>query len=182
MTRDASRAAVYSAEHLVFAETLFSEPIGPAGVLDLARLVAGCDWWRRNGVPFTVVPTRRESQHSSANTKPAGRGSAQIRLSVHQEDAATLAHELAHLLASRHGADAAHGPRFVAAELDVVAVVCGTIVADRLGGAFADAGLVAAERAWPAPEVHGERGLYGRWRAARFSVGDEGLEPPTSAM
>jgi len=170
VSRDASRSALYAVEHLVFAETLFSEPIGPAGVLDLAGLVGGSDWWRANGVPFEVVPTRREAQHSSAQAESSGDTRGQIRLSVHQEDAATLAHELAHLLAAHHGIGPAHGPLFVAAEIDVVAVVCGTIVADRLAHALADAGLPAASRAWEAPERPGDRGLYGRWRSARFLV------------
>lgn len=194
MTRDASRSAVYAVEHAVFAETLFSEPLGPAGVLDLAELLAGTGWWQRNGVSFTVVPTRRESQHSSANTRPTGGRSAQIRLSVHQEDAATLAHEIAHLLAALHGTTTPHGPVFIAAELDVASLVCGTIAAARLTRAFTEARLTAADRTWERPDQVEDRGLFGRWRTSRFIVGAddilsaedvvgaEGLEPPTSAL
>ncbi len=164
MSRDATRSAVYAAEHLVFAETLFAEPIGPAGVLDLATALQATAWWQRHGVPFEVVPTRRESGHSAAVISGAGARGAQLRLSVHQEDVATLAHEAAHLLAATAGASPAHGPLFVAAELDVVAVLCGTVAGDRLRRAFTEAGLPIAGRSWEVPEDLDARGLYGRWR------------------
>lgn len=169
MIRDTKRSAVYAVEHAVFAETLFSEPLGAAGVLDLSGLVSATAWWGRNGVPFTVGPTRREAQHSWAG-HAAGRP-ARIKFSVHQEDAATLAHELAHLLAARHGSATAHGPIFVAAEIDTVTLICGTIAAGRLARGFSEAGLSGAVRPWEPPAPLSDRGLYGRWRAARFTDG-----------
>lgn len=176
MTRDAKRSAVYAVEHAVFAETLFSEPLGAAGVLDLVDLLAHTDWWQRNGTVFTVRPARRESQHSSAGITATGGRVAQIRLSIHQEDAATLAHELAHLLAARHGASTAHGPVFVAAEIDVVTVLCGTIAAGRLAERFAEAGLLGADRSWEPPAPLLQRGLFGRWRLTHFVP-----EPPAGS-
>lgn len=176
MTRDTDRRAVYAAEDLVFGETLFSEPVGPAGILELAAVLATDAWWLRNGVPFEVVPTRRESLHSSAHLRQGSPRSvsgrvAQVRLSMHQEDAATLAHEVAHLLAAVHGEDTSHGPTFRAADVDVVAVLCGTIAAGRLARAFADAGLEIAARAWPEPDLLTDRGIYGRWRLTRQTAG-----------
>ncbi|HET8930432.1 MAG TPA: hypothetical protein VFN21_07235 [Acidimicrobiales bacterium] len=180
MTRDAMRSAVYAVEHSVFAETLFSDPVGAAGMLDLAGLVADSGWWQRNGTTFEIAPTRREAQHSSATAEPAGGGPAQIRISVHQEDAATLAHELAHLLAGSHGATPPHGPTFIAAELDVVSLVCGTIAARRMSRAFSEAGIAASARTWEPPDPLEDRGLFGCWRLARL-VGDHaGGEPGTS--
>lgn len=166
MTRDADRQRVYDAEDLVFDETLFTEPLGATGVVDLARLVNADRWWVDNGVPFTVSPARRESLHSSAFV--AG-DVARIRLSIHQEDAATLAHELAHLLAGRHDGGTGHGPLFRAAQLDTVTLVCGTKTAARLGRAYADAALPWSLRCWQDPTGRFDRGLYGHWRVARLT-------------
>lgn len=167
MSRDRDRRRVYGVENLIFDETLFTEPLGAAGVVDLAGLVNQDPWWVRNGVAFTVSPARRESQHSSAFL--AGEV-ARIRLSVHQEDAATLAHELAHLLAGRHDPNAGHGPLFRAAELDTVTLVCGTTAAARLGRAFDDADLTVAARRWQDPTGAFDRGIYGRWRLRYFTT------------
>ncbi|MBS1848213.1 MAG: hypothetical protein JST73_08030 [Actinobacteria bacterium] len=170
MTRDGDRAAVYGAEDLVFAETLFAEPLGASGVTGLAAALRADDWWRSNGVAFEVVPARRESDHSSARLARHPGDIAQIRLAIHAEDAATLAHEAAHLVASIHGADSAHGDVFRSAEIDVVTVLCGTSAADRLARSFAAARLGCAPRAWTAPSPTTERGIYGRWRVARLTA------------
>lgn len=174
MTRDVDRQRVYAAENLVFEETLFVEPLGATGVVDLARLVGADPWWVRNGIPFTVSPARRESLHSSAFV--AG-DTARIRLSIHQEDAATLAHELAHLLANRHDPHAGHGPLFRAAELDTVTLVCGTTTAARLGRCFADSSLALARRRWQDPTGEFDRGLYGHLRTIQLTS----QAPPTRA-
>ena len=169
MKRDATRSAVYAVEEAVFGETLFAEPLGASGVLDLARVLNENAWWQANGVPFAVVPTRREARHSSASMRPPRDGPAQIRLSVFQEDAVTLAHETAHLLALGHQCDTAHGPLFLAAEIDVARVLCGTVAADRLARAFDDARLERAARRWMPPDQLTERGLFGRWRIAHLT-------------
>lgn len=166
MSRDPDRRRVYAAENLVFDQTLHTEPLGPAGVMDLAELVAAEPWWAAHGVRFELIPARRESGHSSATHRAAG--VSRIRLSIHQEDAATLAHELAHLLSAHHGARVGHGARFRTAELDVVAMLCGTVASARLAEAFAQHGLGLAPRGWPAPDRLTERGLYGQWRVARL--------------
>lgn len=165
MTRDADRSRVYAVEELVFGETLFAEPIGEGGVLDLAAAIAVDPWWVECGVAFKVVPARRESNHSLARMGPSNDDVAHIRLTVHQQDAATLAHELAHLLAHVHGADVAHGALFRAAEIDLVTLVCGPAASRRLERAFAGDGLDAAPRRWDAPSGRIDHGLYGRWRA-----------------
>lgn len=178
MTRDGDRARVYDAEAMVFDETLFSEPLGPAGILDLTDRFLADPWWQRNGVPFTVAPTRRESAHSWArsesrtdsNVATAQIRRSQIRLSLQGEDAATLAHEAAHLLGDRHAAHPAHGALFRRAEVDVVAVVCGSIAAGRLDQAFADANLDLADRDWTEPTGVTDRGIYGRWRTERLQA------------
>ncbi len=172
MTRDSDRSRVYAAEDLVFDETLFTEPLGATGIVEMARLIAADPWWLAEGIEFRVTPARRESHHSSARVTA---GVARIRLSLRQEDAATLAHELAHLVATHRGGRTGHGPLFRAAELDVVAVVCGTAASARLARAFADDGLAIAPRLWQAPADRGERGLYGRWRLDRL-----GSPPVTS--
>ena len=178
--RDASRSAVYAAEELVFGETLYCEPLGASGVLDLARALSENGWWQANGIPFEVVPARRESQQSSASNQRRAGDAAKIRLSLHQEDAATLAHEAAHLLANAHGETAAHGPIFRAAEIDVVAVMCGSTASARLSRAFTDDRLAVADRSWHSPDRLSERGLYSQWRIARQMASADGLQRPTS--
>lgn len=164
MTRDNDRSRVYAAEDLVFAETLFSEPIGEGGILDLVASISVEPWWIDTGVAFRVVPSRRESNHSLARMCESDDDVAQIRLTVHQQDAATLAHELAHLVALAHSDEVAHGALFRKAEIDTVTLVCGSVAAGRLERAFAGNSLEVAPRRWRAPSEPTDRGLYGRWR------------------
>ncbi len=79
-----------------------------------------------------------------------------IRLAPPQMTIATAAHELAHALA---GPEAGHAPVFLAAYVDVVAVITNLdsrdrrhqLHVDQLRGAFGAAGLNVGRRQWPAP-------------------------------
>lgn len=165
MTRDIDKALVYAAEDMVVDQTIFAEPIGPQGLLGLASRLNNLAWWHCVGVPFSVAPTRRESGHSTCSVNDDG---ALLRFSLAGENAATFAHEAAHLVAQHHGAAQAHGPLFRAADIDVVAVVCGSVVADRLREVFLGNALQIAARKWIAPRPVGELGLVGIWQTEMF--------------
>ncbi len=91
----------------------------------------------------------------SSASVPGG-GVAMIRLASDQLTIATAAHELAHALA---GPAAGHSPLFLAAYLDVVAVITNLDSSDRrhrlhvdqLRAALDAAGLAVGARRWPAP-------------------------------
>ncbi len=165
MTRDVDKALVYAAEDMVFDNTIFAEPFGPQGLLGLAVRLNGLEWWQSVGVPFSIAPTRRESGHSTCSFNNDG---AVLRFSLAGENAATFAHEAAHLVAQHHGATPAHGPLFRAAELDVVTIVCGPVAAERLREVFLSNDLLVAARKWIAPRPVGELGLVGIWQAESF--------------
>ena len=152
MSVDQGRTEVYAAEAAAFDGTDL-ESVRPFDDIAgrIAAVVVG-PWWP--GPPVRVVPARSDATTSSASLP--GDGIAMVRLASEQLTIATAAHELAHALA---GPAAGHSPRFLAAYLDVIAVITNLDSSDRrhrlhvdqLRMAFAAAGLAVGTRRWPAP-------------------------------
>ena len=152
MTRDCGRAEVYAAEVAAFDGTDL-ETIRSFGEVEavIAAVVAG-PWWP--GPPVRVVTARQDSTSSSA--RDLGDAGTVIRLAAGQLTIATAAHELAHALA---GPARGHSPVFLAAYLDVVAVITNLdsrdrrhrLHVDQLGDALAAVGLAPGGRTWPTP-------------------------------
>jgi hypothetical protein len=150
--RDCGRAEVYAAEAAAFDGTDL-ELVRPFGEVSsvIAAIVEG-PWWP--GSHVRVVAARRDAASSSARERADA--STVIRLAAEQTTIATAAHELAHALAGPH---AGHSPVFLAAYLDVVAVVTNLdsrdrrhrLHVDQLRDAFVAAGLVVGVRTWPPP-------------------------------
>jgi hypothetical protein len=152
MTADYGRVEVYAAETAAFDGTDL-ESVLPFELVSAAiGAVAGGPWWP--GTPVSVTAARRDATSSSARLVEGE--TTVIRLAAEQMTIATAAHELAHALA---GPAVGHSPVFLAAYLDVVAVITNLDSRDRrhqlhvaqLRGAFDAAGLVVGERRWPAP-------------------------------
>ena len=150
--RDRGRAEVYAAEAAAFDGTDL-EVIRPfEAVSAVVGAVVGGAWWP--GPSVRVVPARRDASSSSARGNAGG--DTLIRLAAAQTTIATAAHELAHALA---GPDAGHSPVFLAAYLDLVAVITNLdsrdrrhqLHVDQLRDAFCAVALVVGDRAWPAP-------------------------------
>ena len=152
MTRDCGRAEVYAAELAAFDGTDL-EVVRSFGEIEalIAAVVAG-PWWP--GPPVRVVAARRDSMSSSA--RDLGHDGTVIRLAAGQLTVATAAHELAHALA---GPASGHSSGFLAAYLDVVAVITNLdscdrrhrVHVDQLRNALAAVGLAPGARTWPAP-------------------------------
>lgn len=154
MSADIGRTEVYAAEAAAFEGTDL-EAIRPFELVCFAiGAVTAGEWWP--GPSVTVVPARRDAGSSSARRTESAVHATVIRLAASQMTIATAAHELAHALA---GPDAGHSSVFLAAYLDVVAVITNLSSTDRrlelhvdqLRGALLAAGLVIGARAWPAP-------------------------------
>jgi hypothetical protein len=144
---DRGREAVYAAEEAAFGGTTLALRRSLAELQERARTITDGEWWRQAGAPAVdVVAARRTARSSSA--RPDGRHAAVIRLAAGQFEDATIAHELAHLLA---GIDHGHGGRFRAAHLDVVALLGGRRAASLLAEAYSAFGLAAGRRAWSPP-------------------------------
>lgn len=150
--RDCGRAEVYAAEAAAFDGTDL-EVIRPfEDLLAVVGAVVGGAWWP--GPPVRVVRARRDASSSSARGNAGG--VTLIRLAAAQTTIATVAHELAHALA---GPDAGHSPVFLAAYLDLVAVITNLdsrdrrhrLHVDQLRDAFRSVDLVVGDRVWPAP-------------------------------
>jgi hypothetical protein len=146
---------VYAAETVAFGGTDFDVAIPVGDAIALGRSVVTTSWWP--GPPVEIVAARSGAWSSSARCRSVdGVRRHQIRIAAPQSSSATVAHELAHVLA---GPDAAHGASFRRAYLDTVAVVSNldsmsrrrTVHVDQLAAAFAAAGLDVADRRWPAP-------------------------------
>ena len=152
MNGDCGRAELYAAEAAAFDGTDL-ECVRPFGdVVAAIDGVVGGAWWPGGAV--RVVAARRDALSSSARRIDGT--TTVIRLSAEQLTIATAAHELAHALT---GPALGHSPVFLAAYLDVVAVITNLDSRDRrrdlhvrqLGDAFDLAGLTVGRRQWPAP-------------------------------
>lgn len=164
--RDVGRSKVYLAEDAVFDETLYSETLGMSGVASLADHLFSDEWWVSNIDRYPeIVPTRREANRSHADIDRQ-----RIALGLGGETAATLGHEAAHIAQAvlYAGKDiAGHGMEFRAAMVDVTALLCGPIVAERLVRSYRAHGLEIGTRHRDPPPVRHERGVYALWRLAR---------------
>ncbi len=152
MNVDAGRAEVYAAEAAAFDGTDLESARPFADVASVISAVVEGTWWP--GTAVQVVAARRDAGSSSAR-RVEGETTV-IRLAAEQTTIATAAHELAHALA---GPAAGHSGVFVAAYLDVVAVITNIdsrdrrhlLHVDQLREALRLAGLSAGRRQWPAP-------------------------------
>ena len=152
MNADCGRAELYAAEVAAFDGTDL-ESLRPFddSVAAIDGVADGA-WWP--GAAVRVVAARRDARSSSARRIDGT--TTVIRLSAAQLTIATAAHELAHALA---GPALGHSPVFLAAYLDVVAVITNHDSRDRrrdlhvrqLRDAFDAAGLAVGQRQWPAP-------------------------------
>jgi hypothetical protein len=110
-----------------------------------AALTAG-SWWVAGPVP--LLAARRDAEASSARQSS---GAIEIRLAGPQCTPATLAHELAHVLAGiGHGHDA----RFRRAHVDVVSSLLGDEPGEWLADAYARFALPLGDRGWGQPPSH----------------------------
>jgi hypothetical protein len=149
---DCGRAELYAAEVAAFDGTDLESVMPFEEVAAVIVAVAAGAWWPSG--PVRVVAARRDARSSSARRIEGT--TTVIRLSVEQSTMATAAHELAHALA---GPAAGHSPVFLAAYLDVVAVITNMDPLDRrhdlhvgqLRAAFEAAGLIVGRRRWAAP-------------------------------
>ncbi len=152
MSVDAGRAEVYAAEAAAFDGTDLESVRPFAEVASVILAVVAGAWWP--GIPVQVVAARRDASSSSARCVDGE--TTVIRLAAEQATIATAAHELAHALA---GPAAGHSAVFLAAYLDVVAVITNLdsrdrrhqLHVDQLRDAFDVAGLSVGQRQWPAP-------------------------------
>ncbi len=124
MSVDAGRAEVYEAEAAAFDGTDLESTRPFAEVASAISNVVGGAWWP--GIPVQVVRARRDARSSSASRVEGA--TTVIRLAAEQTTIATAAHELAHALA---GPAAGHSGVFLAAYLDVVAVITNLDSRDR---------------------------------------------------
>jgi hypothetical protein len=150
--RDCGRAEVYAAEVAAFDGTDLELVRSLDEVSSLIAAVVEGPWWP--GSPVRVLAARRDAASSSARERADA--STVIRLAAGQTTIATAAHELAHALA---GPAEGHSPIFLAAYLDVVAVVTNLdsrdrrhrLHVDQLRDALVAAGLTVDPRSWPPP-------------------------------
>jgi hypothetical protein len=150
--RDCGRAEVYGAEVAAFDGTDLESLRTFDEMSSVVAAVVDGPWWP--GGRVRVVAARRDAVSSSARER-VDEGT-EIRVAAGQTTIATVAHELAHALA---GPAAGHSGVFLAAYLDVVAVVTNLdshdrrhrLHVDQLRDAFAAADLVVGERTWPPP-------------------------------
>ena len=152
MNRDCGRAELYAAEAAAFDGTDLESELPFDDVAAAIDGVTGGAWWPGGAV--RVVAARRDARSSNARRIDAT--TTVIRLAATQLTIATAAHEVAHALA---GPLLGHSPVFLAAYLDVVAVITNLDSCDRRGdlhvrqlrGAFDVAALAVGRRQWPAP-------------------------------
>lgn len=153
MTVDVGRAEVYAAEAAAFDGTDLESLRPFADIAAAISAVVEGAWWP--GISVRVVAARRDAASSSARRVDGD--TTVIRLATEQLTLATAAHELAHALA---GPAAGHSSVFLAAYLDVIAVITNLdsrdrrhlLHVDQLREAFVAAGLAVGRRQWPAPD------------------------------
>lgn len=145
----AHEVAVAAAESAAFEATEFDALITRAELQRAFDAATGSEWWVAcfAGSPpaLRLVTPPARTQTSTARRREGG---FEIRVAAGQLNRSTLAHELAHVLA---GIDAAHGPLFRRAFVDVATMVGDTLIGEWLGAAFAGFDLAVADRRWPAP-------------------------------
>jgi hypothetical protein len=145
---DIGREAVYAAEIAAFEGTCHETLVEFPSLVALARTVTDSSWWPCGEI--AIVRARRDA--GSSSTRQRGSGDPVIRLAAPQMTAATLLHELAHVLA---GVGSGHGGHFRRAHVDLVGYTLGDPEAGWLLDAYAAMGLQPGPRTWPAPPVRG---------------------------
>jgi hypothetical protein len=132
MRRDTHRQRIYDAEEAAAGGTLLDEPLTWDDLVSLFHAAVQHPWWIACAVPEPVLESARsDSGRSSAD-------GVRVRISPHDQSAATVAHELAHHLdihTSCPGSDgprSPHGPSFCAALLRTVEIMGGTSARGRL--------------------------------------------------
>lgn len=144
---DRDRAQVYAAELAAFAGTGFEVSVSLERLVELAERLFVAAWWPCGSIEVRVA---RSDARSSTTRWSAGSGPV-IRLAEPQMTMATLAHELAHVLAgSGHGHDAT----FRRAHVDVTRELLGVTQGEWLVEAYRTHGLGIGERRWPTPPSH----------------------------
>jgi hypothetical protein len=164
---DRHRQAVYDAEDVAFGGTVHDEPMPFDDAADLTRAFCTARWWVAMELPAPeVVATRADSAHSYARCE----GDPTIHLSPAGCTVATIAHELAHVLAHRRTGQVEpdHGPAFRRADVAVAGVLLGATAAARLAAAFAAAGLeLGVEPVGAGTASAPPAGFWATWRSAR---------------
>jgi hypothetical protein len=146
---DRGRAAVAAVEDAAFGGTDADVPIDREALHSRIADVVDGPWWRACGPPVTVTTPRRSTRSSTARSRvDEGGEPVEIRLAEDQLTVATVAHELGHALA---GVGHGHGEIFRSAHIDVVALLCGAEVSQRLAAAYTAFELAVGTRAWPPP-------------------------------
>ena len=148
---DTGREAVYAAEIAAFEGTSYESVVEFDELVTLARTVTDAAWWPCGDTAIV----RARSDASSSSTRQRGSDQPVVRLAAPQMTAATVLHELAHVLA---GVGAGHGPTFRRAHVDLVGYVLGDTEAEWLLDAYAAVGLEPGARSWPTPPVRGGTG------------------------
>ena len=146
---DLGRQAVYAAEIAAFEGTCHETLVEFESLVRLARTVLESAWWPCGEI--AVVRARRDA--GSSSTRQRGSGDPVVRLAAPQMTAATLLHELAHVLA---GVGSGHGGRFRRAHADLVGYALGDLEAGWLLDAYSAMGLGPGTRTWPVPPVRGD--------------------------
>jgi hypothetical protein len=144
---DRGRAAVAAVEDAVFGGTDADVPVDREDLHGRIADVVDGPWWKTCGPSVTVTTPRRSTTSSTARSR-LDETPVEIRLAESQLTTATVAHELGHALAGvAHG----HDEVFRVAHVDVVALLCGATVAERLAETYAAFGLTVGARVWPPP-------------------------------
>lgn len=137
---------MYSAEVAAFDGTTAERVTAFDEITSLAASVMTASWWPRGRIDIV----RRRADARSSVTCQDGARDPIIRLAPAQLTPATIAHELAHVLAGVvHG----HDGVFRRAHVDVVGWALGPHAAGWLETAYAGHRLDLGERDWPAPPV-----------------------------
>jgi hypothetical protein len=144
VSADLGRAEVYAAELEAFDGTDLEVVVAFDEAAALAARVMSDPWWSAPRVP--VLPARSDAHSSSTRARAASQ--TVIRLAAPQCTAATVVHELAHVLA---GVAAGHGPSFRRAHVDIATVAFGADRSAWLLDAYERASLQLGPRAWPPP-------------------------------
>jgi hypothetical protein len=141
---DRGREEVYAAELAAFDGTDLELVVPVENLIELASTVTGAAWWPPDRRAH-VRPARRDAAGSATRWRD---GRVVVTIAAGQSTPATLVHELAHVLA---GADAAHGPRFRRAHVDLAIEAFGARRGAWLADAYRSAGLALAPRRWAPP-------------------------------
>lgn len=150
MKRDRGRSRVYKVEEAVFAGSEASRLRSFDEVVEVAEAVFDTRWWSRFDVEVELRQTRPSARSSFCDFY--GGRSFTVAMCPAQLEAATLAHELAHVITSVSDVgDPGHGPTFRSAMVDLTAVILGHRWSDTLLDALHDAGLDIGQRKWWAP-------------------------------